>query len=137
MDSTRFVASLFQSCSAVHSTLYEASRFSKLAVCAVMLSLSGSLSLSYSHSRSCICGGRLNCEHFLSCSSLGHDLIPTVRLLVQAADWRELTMVLLTRFYVFVQAIRGGELSNEESELFDTLFASPSVDVTLVSDFFA
>jgi hypothetical protein len=127
MDSTSFAASLFESRPALHSVLTEVSKFSKLGVRAVMLSLSGSLALSYDRSRLCICGGRLNCEHFLTCASLGSDLVPGLRLLVKAEDWSEVSVILLTRFYVYIHAIRGGELTAEENELFDRVFATPEV----------
>ncbi len=136
MESTKFAASLFQSRSAVYSILFEASKFTKLGVRAVMLSLSGALSFSYSNSRSCVCGSRLSCEHFLTCPSLGHDLVPLFRSLVESGDWREISVLLLTRFHVYLHAIRGGELTRDENDLFDCLFADVSDDVTPVADIF-
>jgi hypothetical protein len=136
MDSTRFAASLLQSRSAVNSVLFEASKFTKLGVRAVMLSLSGSLSFSYSNSRSCVCGSRLSCEHFLTCSLLGHDLVPQFRSLVERKEWSEISALLLTRFHAYLHAVRGGQLTSDENELFDCLFAVESDDVTPVANLF-
>ncbi len=38
-----------------------------------------------------------------------------------SSDWRGVVDLLLGRFQVFVHAVRGGELSAEESELFNLL----------------
>jgi hypothetical protein len=136
MASTKFAASLFQSRQALQAILLEASKFSKLAVRALMISMSGSLSMSYDRSRICICGGRLNFEHFLTCEMLGVDLVPSLRILVATEDWREVTIVLLSRFHVYLHAIRDGALTSEESELFDQVFAPDSVEVAPIADLF-
>jgi hypothetical protein len=70
-----------------------------------------------------VCGNRFTFEHFLSCSFLGHDLNPTLKLLIDSEEWKEVAVVLLTRFYVYVQAVRGGELHSDENDLFERLFA--------------
>jgi hypothetical protein len=136
MDSTRFAASLLPSRHAVFSVLLEASRLSKLGVRALMLIFSGSLTLSYTGSRFCFCGGRSSFEHFVSCDSLGPNLVPTVQLLVQRESWKDLSVLFLSRFHVFLQATRGGQLTIEESELFDQVFHVDDVDVTPVAELF-
>jgi hypothetical protein len=102
-----------------------------------MLAMSGPLSLSYVNSRSCFFGGRLNCEHFLSCGSLGQNLIPTARFFARSEDWREIAVLFLSRFHVYLQAVQGAELSVEETELFECVFAAEEVDVAPVASLFA
>jgi hypothetical protein len=137
MSSTRFAASLLSSRQAVYSVLLEASKLSKLGVRALMLALSGTLTLSYAKSRFCFCGGRSNFEHFLSCEGMGPNLVPTVQLLVQRECWKDLALLLLSRFHVFLHATRGGEMSSEESELFAQVFHVDEVDVAPVAELYA
>ncbi len=136
MSSTRFAAQLFRSRTALYAIVLEASRFSRLGVRAVMLSISGSLSMSYCRSRTCVlCGEKFDFEHLLSCRSLGVDLAPAVSVLVDSEDWQGVAMILLSRFQVFVHAIRSGEVTLEEAELFEMLNtddATPDEPVSLV-----
>jgi hypothetical protein len=126
MSSTRFAATVFGSRDAISSTLSEASRFGSLGVRVVLLALTGSLSVSYLKSRSCLCGEKFTFEHYLSCSLLNHSIYPTLQACIGNGDWRGAAVVLLSRFEVFVHAARGGELRSEEVELFQALNASVS-----------
>ncbi len=120
MSSTRFAASIFCSRSALYLTVLESSRLSRLGARAVMLSISGALSLSYLRSRSCsFCGTRFDFEHFLSCRHLGVALEHRLSYAIFREDWRGAAVILLSRFQVFIHAIRAGEVTAEESELFN------------------
>jgi hypothetical protein len=123
MKSTSFAATIFQSPGALYSVLFEASKISRLGVRAALLSITGTLSLSYCRSKCCtLCGSCFSFEHFLECDVLGPCVAaPTLLACVDAKDWPGAARLLLSRFEVFVHAIRGGELSPEESELFDSL----------------
>jgi hypothetical protein len=55
--------------------------------------------------------------------------------LVDSEDWQGVAMILLSRFQVFVHAIRSGEVTLEEAELFEMLNtddATPDEPVSLV-----
>jgi hypothetical protein len=129
MSSTSYAASIFQSPSAFYCTVFEASKLSRLGVRALLLSVTGSLSLSYCKSRNCLlCGSKFSFEHFLECDVLGPCAAPSLAAFVQAKDWFGAARLILSRFQVFVHAIRGGELSSEESELFEALDREDSVE---------
>jgi hypothetical protein len=122
MKSTSFAASIFKSPGALYSVLFEASKICRLEVCVVLLSVTGTLSLSYCSSKCCtLCCSRFSFEHFLDCHVLGPCVAPTLLAYIDAKDWPAAARLLLSRFEVFIHAIRGGELSAEESELFDSL----------------
>jgi hypothetical protein len=121
MSSTAFAASIFPSRLALYDTVLEASKFGALGVRASLLSLTGSLKVSYAKSRLCVCGTKFTCEHFLSCSLLGRNVTCLLKLAVEQKDWRGAAIVLLSRFEVYLHAIRGGELRNDECDLFSAL----------------
>jgi hypothetical protein len=122
MSSTRFAAELLGSREALHSVLGEASKFGRLGVRAVVLVMSGSLGLSYHQARSCLhCGVHLSFEHFLSCPYLGPPRVHTVGSSVANRDWQGVALLILSRFEVFVHALRGGQLLPDEAELFSAL----------------
>jgi hypothetical protein len=50
-------------------------------------------------------------------------VLPSFRLAVDSRDWREAAIIVLSRFEVYIHAIRAGEVRPEESELFDLLNA--------------
>jgi hypothetical protein len=128
MRSTSTAATIFSSRQAFHSTVLEASKFGALGVRAVLLSVTGSLSLSYAKSRLCVCGEKFTFEHFLSCSFLGRSMRPTLELFVAHEEWKDASIALLSRFEVYLHAVRGGELRAEECELFSALHESLNVD---------
>jgi hypothetical protein len=121
MSSTAFAAATFRSRRVLQSILREASGFGRLGVRAVLLIITGSLSVSYLQSRFCVCGAKFSFEHFLSCPTLGCPLSHVLSAAIDNQDWKEAAIVLLSRFEVFLHAVRGGELSIEESDLFDSL----------------
>jgi hypothetical protein len=121
MPSTAHAASLFATPAALHSTVLAASKFGLLGVRVALLALTGSLSVSYTKSRGCICGEQFSFAHFLSCATLGPCRTQSLRLAVEREDWRGAASLLLSRFEVFIHAFRGGELSAEESDLFEQL----------------
>jgi hypothetical protein len=124
MSSTSFAASIFSSPASFHSTAFEASKSGRLGVRAFLLCVTGTLSLSYCKSKMCtLCGDRFSFEHLLSCDFLGPPAAVSLRAFVEAKDWKGCAVFILSRFEVFVHAIRGGELSDEESELFGWLVA--------------
>jgi hypothetical protein len=132
MKSTSYAASIFQSASAFYSIVFEASKLSRLGVRAMLLSVTGTLSLSYCRSRCCVlCGAKFTFEHLLSCANLGPCVAPSLSAFIQAKDWCGASRIILSRFQVFVHAIRGGELSLEESELFDALVREELEEVGL------
>jgi hypothetical protein len=128
MASTSFAASVFGSRHALSATLLEASRFGSLGVRASMLSITGSLSVSYLKSRSCLCGSKFTFEHFLSCPTLGDNHLHALLAHVENQDWRGSAVLLLSRFEVFIHALRSGELRAEEDELFHLLNAQVAGD---------
>jgi hypothetical protein len=122
MQSTSYAGSLFRTSANFYSVIFEASKISRLGVRALLLAITGTLSISYCKSRDCVlCGSRFSFEHFLSCPLLGHLVTPSVSAFIDAKDWSGVARLLLSRFEVFVHAIRGGELSDEESDLFEAL----------------
>jgi hypothetical protein len=122
MSSARFASTLFGSRQALYLVALEASRLSRLGLRAFMLSVSGALSLSYCRSRSCFsCGARFDFEHFLTCTGLGGNLVPLLQSAVSNEDWRGFAFAIISRFQVFIHAVRAGELSSDESELFGFL----------------
>jgi hypothetical protein len=89
---------------------------------ALLLAITGTLSISYCKSRDCmICGSKFSFEHFLSCPLLGPCVGPSVSAFIDARDWLGTARLLLSRFEVFVHATRGGEMSDEETDLFGAL----------------
>jgi hypothetical protein len=74
-------------------------------------------------SRSCLCGVKFTFEHFLSCPTLGVNLLHALAAQIGNQDWRGSAVILLSRFEVFIHAIRDGELRAEEDELFCLLNA--------------
>jgi hypothetical protein len=128
MSSTRFASSIFCSRQAVYFTALEASRLSRLGVRIFMLAVSGSLSISYCKSRHCCaCGLKFDFQHFLSCSGYGPDLTSLLISAVSCEDWQKAAFLIIGRFQVFVHAFRAGELTTDESELFDALNDAVSV----------
>jgi hypothetical protein len=124
MSSTRFAASLFRSRVAVYNVALEASRLSRLGVRVFFLAISGALSLSYVKSRSCtLCNVRFDFEHFLSCEALGAGLTQRFSCLVDEEDWRGIASLIISRFHVFIHAVRAGEITADESALFEALDA--------------
>ncbi len=121
MASTMHAASVFQSRSAFQAVLLEASRFGSLGVRAVLLSISGSLTVSYLRSRTCFCGVKFSFAHFLSCSLMGDCVSGRLERAIEVSDWHRSAVIILSRFEVFLHATRGGELSAEESDLFEAL----------------
>ncbi len=130
MPSTAFAATVFKTPAALHSVLLEASRFGSLGVRATVLAISGALATSYFTSRLCLCGSKFSFSHFLSCEVLGPCRVESFALAVECEDWREATCILLSRFEVYLHAIRGGELRGDESDLFDLLNAQIVGDVS-------
>jgi hypothetical protein len=129
MPSTSYAASIFESRSAVFQVLHEASTFSRLGVRAAMLAMSGSLAMSYTGLKVCTsCGVRFDFVHFLSCPALGSPLSPTLTSCVENKDWAEAANLILFRFQVFLHYVKGGNLSADETELFDALVRSTSGD---------
>ncbi len=128
MTSTAYAASLFASPFALTSTLVAASHFGTLGVRATLLSLTGSLTVSYSTSRFCLCGTKFSFEHFLSCTVLGPDRLPSLKLAIECKDWREAALIILSRFCTFLHALRGGNLREEENELFSQVYAVDEED---------
>jgi hypothetical protein len=137
MKSTSFAASIFQSPGAFYSTLFEASKLCRLGVRAVLLSITGTLSLSYCKSKCCVlCGSRFSFEHLLSSDVLGPCVAPTLAAFVHAKDWSGAPRLILSRFEVFIHAVCGGEMSIEEAELFEALtHVESSRDDELLSGF--
>jgi hypothetical protein len=119
MSSTSFAASIFSYPAAFYSSAFEASKFGRLGVRAFLLCVTGTLSLSYCKSKMCVlCGDRFSFEHLFTCDELGPPAAASLRTFIHAKDWKGCAMFILSRFEVFVHAIRGGELSEEESDLF-------------------
>jgi hypothetical protein len=73
MSSTAFAATVFLTPRGLYSSVLEASKFGILGVRAVVLAITGSLSVSYDRSRLCHCGEKFSFDHFLSCPLLGPD----------------------------------------------------------------
>jgi hypothetical protein len=122
MSSTRAFASLVGGEAAFHELALEASRRSRLGLRVFLLSITGSLSLSYTRTRFCSgCGEICSFEHFISCPAMGDALGPLMAEYVAAGEWKLFVDLLLGRFEVFIHLIRGGQLLAEESELFDAL----------------
>jgi hypothetical protein len=122
MKSTAFAGTLFRSPSNFHSVILEASKISRLGVRAILLACTDTLSISYCKSKDCIlCGERFSFDHFLTCSVLGPCVSPSLAAFIDAKDWAGVSCLLLSRFQVFIHAIRGGELSSDETDLFDAL----------------
>jgi hypothetical protein len=121
MPSTAFAATLLSDRQSLYSLVLFASRYSSLGVRAVVLALSGTLSLSYCKSRLCPhCGIKFSCEHFMCCEALGPSLVDTFSRFVEDKDFHGAAVLLLSRFQVFLHSIRG-EFSSEEEFLFDAL----------------
>ncbi len=125
MSSTAFAADLFVHPSAFYSTVLKASRSGLLGVCVTLLAVTGSLTVSYLRSRNCGCGVKFSFQHFLSCSVLGPDRSPSLRLAIECQDWREAAGIIVFQFMVFIHAFCGGDLSPEESDLFSLISHPP------------
>ncbi len=110
MPSTAFADSLFRSPSALFDTMLELSRFGSLGVRIGALTLTGALSTSYAKSRRCVCGTKFSFSHFLECSALGPCRSHSLRHAVDFEEWRDVASIILSRFEVYLHAIRGGEL---------------------------
>jgi hypothetical protein len=122
MSSTSLAASILKDRSNFHQTALAASRFSRLGLRVFLLALTGSLALSYTHSRACLsCGTQFTFRHFLSCAALGADLEPVMREAVNREDWRKVAVLVLSRFQVFIHLHRGGQCEQEETDLFAAL----------------
>ncbi len=129
MPSTRFASTIFCSRQAIYHSALEASRLSRLGVRVFMLAVSGSLSVSYCRSRVCfLCASKFDFEHFLSCSGLGPTLVESLRLAVLNEDWERAAHLIIGRFQVFIHAYRAGELTVDESDLFDFLNDAVTAD---------
>jgi hypothetical protein len=122
---------VFSSRTAFHNTVLEASKYGALGVRAALLSITGSLSVSYAMSWFCVCGCKFSFEHFLSCPSLGSCTLPTLELAVAREDWKGASVVILSRFEVYFHAGRGGELRTDECDLFSALNESLCSDEEL------
>jgi hypothetical protein len=46
--------------------------------------------------------------------------------MIDSEEWKDVAILLLTRFYVYIQAVRGGELQSDETGLFERLFSAGS-----------
>ncbi len=124
MRSTTFAASTFGSPTVVYNVLLEVSRFGRTGVRAILLAISGALSLSYCKSRTCLlCGdtSSYSFQHFLSCEALGSCLVQPLSVFISEEDWRGAATLLLSRFQTFVHATRDGVLTDDEVELFSLL----------------
>jgi hypothetical protein len=121
MRSTAFVASLVGSPSALSSILHEASKFGILGVCASLLIFTGSLAVSYDKSHFCVCGENFSFHLFWECPRLRLCRTHSLRLAVERKDWQEVAVIILSRFELYLHAIRGGKLWAEEIELFSNL----------------
>jgi hypothetical protein len=61
---------------------------------------------------------------------------PTLAAFVHAKDWSGAARLILSRFEVFIHAVRGGEMSVEEAEPFEALtHVESSRDDELLSGF--
>jgi hypothetical protein len=122
MRSTSFAAGILGSRSALYQIVREASKFSRLGVRAVVLSMSGSLGLSYQRSRVCLdCGVPWSFEHFLNCPSLGSPVQHLLEAHVAAKSWEDASLLLLGRFEVFLHYVKQGQFTAEETELFSAI----------------
>jgi hypothetical protein len=120
MPSTAFAASVFSSPRGFYSSLLEASKFGLLGVRAVVLAVTGSLSVSYDRSRFCHRGEKFTFCHFLGCSLLGPGRSDSLRLAVECEDWRSVALTVLSRFELYLHISRSGHF-REEQELFSLL----------------
>jgi hypothetical protein len=118
MRSTAFAASLIGSPVALSSILQEASKFGRLGVRAILLTFTGSLPISYDKSRLCVCGEKFSFQHFCGCSVIGPCRTQSIRLAVEREDWQDVVVTILSRFEVYLHAIRGGSLRDDEADLF-------------------
>jgi hypothetical protein len=124
MSSTTCAAAIFGSPDKFYGLMLEVSRYGRTGVRAVLLVISGALSLSYCKTRICVlCGdtSSYSFAHFLSCQTLGPHLTQSLMLCVESDDLRGAATLLLSRFQVFVHAVRGSELTDDEEELFSML----------------
>jgi hypothetical protein len=136
MSSTTMAARIFESREALYGALLEASKFGSLGVRAFLLAITGSLSVSYAKSRFCFCGCKFTFEHFLSCPLLGSCALPSLCSAVHEKDWRGAAVVILSRFEVYVHYLRGGELRDEEADLFSLLNEPVSGSVESIHELF-
>jgi hypothetical protein len=58
---------------------------------------------------------------FLACSFLGRDITFIFQSAVSGGNWEHAAVILLTRFEVYVHALREGALCDEEVNLFSLL----------------
>jgi hypothetical protein len=121
MKSTSAVASLVGSPVTLYPILLEASKLGLLGVRVIILIFTGSLAVSYGKSRHCFCGEKFSFIHFTECSLLGPCLLPTLQLAVEREDWQGVVVPLLSRFQVYLHAVRNGEIREEEAALFLSL----------------
>jgi hypothetical protein len=128
MASTSFASSLFGTRRALYLTFLEASKFGVLGVRAAALAVAGALSVSYNKSRFCLCGEKFCFEHFLACSFLGHDVTRVLQSSVSDGNWEHVAVILLSRFEVYIHALREGVLRDEEVNLFSLLAHHTSND---------
>jgi hypothetical protein len=122
MPSTGLVASLVGSRAHFHAVALEASRYSQLGLRVFLLAITGSLAQSYLRTRAChSCGVQYSFEHFVTCPSLGVDLLRLLETAVANEDWKGFVRILFGRFQVFSHFHRGGVCEPDESDLFAAL----------------
>jgi hypothetical protein len=122
MTSSRALATLLGGRESFLGAAQAASRFSRLGLRIFLLAGTGSLAQSYIKSRDCPqCGVRFSFEHYLSCPALGPELLSSLETYVATDDFDRFSVVILSRFQVFLHCFRGGQVSKDEDELFTSL----------------
>jgi hypothetical protein len=130
MPSTRDFATIIGTRFGFRSVAVASSRHSRLGLRVFLLSVTGSLAQSYLGSRSCpICHVKFDFIHFLSCPSLGEELIPVMFDLAKEACWDEVAALLLSRFRTLIHFFRSGQCNDDENDLFDSLDAGDTAEV--------
>ncbi len=129
MPSTTMAAALLGSRANFYEAALAASRFTRLGLRVFLLTITGSLSLSYCQTRACHhCGVHFSFEHLMSCPFLGDDRRPLLKAAVEREDWRGFAVIILGRFEVFFHFFRGGNCDQDVSELFEALNTMSEVE---------
>jgi hypothetical protein len=129
MPSTMVAAALLGSRDNFYAAALAASRFTRLGLRVFLLTITGSLSLSYCKTRACHhCGVHFSFEHLMSCPVLGDDHRPLLEAAVGREDWKGFVLIILSRFEVFFHFFRGGDCDQDLMVLFEALNSSDEVE---------